>query len=161
MTRKAREEGIWDRRGDDARETRVLPPPFVDYLEHQPRERFLREEVSRNFPARSEIALGVPRVMRNLYVMRRRKSERRSACISATVFHFNSRVKSHRNLSCSPGVRCPSLIRHSYIRTTAKRSTELLRRLALETGHEDSPRASAPALLASCLSPPLVQLGPS
>lgn len=109
-------------------------PSYVDYLEHRLRERFLRaEEVSRNFPAEVRLHWVCPILSRSVRVQplrdspptrrRKKRQQRRGGDLAVAVFHLYSRSESLRDLSFPGRVRCPSLIRHSYIRTIAKRST--------------------------------------
>lgn len=106
-----RKEGIRNRQGEiDATSL------SVDYFEHRSRECFLREEVSRNFLTRSEIALGVPDPPRAATFTRcaNCKSETvayNTAVAAATVFHFHSRSGSLVFLD----VRCVSFPHKTFI----------------------------------------------
>lgn len=100
------------------------------------------------------------RTLQPLHVMRHRVEAERSQA----VFHFHSRgAESRRDLSRSLG-RSMSFPHKTFIYSKRSRSVpRLLGRLALETGHEDPPRASAlaprsssfPSFLPLPLPPPI------
>lgn len=135
--------------------------PRADYRVHWSRGNAFCEGVNRNFLVEARLRWVCPIVSRSARVQPSRDApskEKKKKKRASEAVAYNARspprggggfplvlpARDRAGISRSLGARCPSLIRHSYIRAVPP----LLRRLALETGHGEDP-PSAPAALSS------------